>query len=222
MISITFDDTKFQSRFARTIEQAKNPRAILMNAGREVGNQLKTHFQRRDNDNPNKMGGQRSHFWLAVSRSINGSGNVNDCVVSGNMVTISINHPAFAQKVFGGPIDPKEKGALTIPLTPAAYGKTVQDFPGSFLIHTLKGAFIVKLGENITVSGIISRAKRGEFKSQRATLNFLFKLVGHVDQAADPAALPDKTALETAILYRADRVLSRQLSGQSPAAEDAL
>jgi hypothetical protein len=210
MIAIQINSAGFQADFSKKIAATKNPVAMLLAAGREVGNQLKTYFQQKDADGPNKLGGQRTHFWLAVARTVN-NGN-DDPTLAGNTVTVTINHPAFAQKVFGGRIIPKEKKALTIPLTPAAYGKTVADFPGSFLIRTLKGAFIVMLGENITVSGIISRAKRGEARRQRATLNFLFKLVPYVDQEADPTSLPPQSDLEAAILARAEAVLNREMT----------
>lgn len=212
MIAIQINAAAFQAEFDKKISLVKNPAVMLLAAGREVGNRLKKHFQEKEMTNANRLGGRRQHFWLAVARTINGAGNTEAPKVSGNTVTVSINDPRFAQKVYGGRIIPKEKQALTIPLTPEAYGKTVQDFPGAFLLKTPKAAYIVKLGENITVTGMISRAKRGEFKGKRASLNFLFKLVPFVDQDADPTALPPKTELEAAILMRAQKVLDNEIS----------
>lgn len=213
-MTLLINDAGFQVEFRAKIAKAKNPVAMLRNVGREVGNQLNAHFQMKNDTNPNKLGGRRTNFWLAVSKTIN-NGNLNNPQVSGNTVTVTINDPKFPQKVFGGRIVAKAAKALTIPLTPEAYGKTAGDFPGAFLIKTMKGAYIVKVGENITVSGMVSKAKRGEFKGRRAGLNFLFKLVPFVDQDADPTALPPQSQLAQAALARAQAGLDAEMKNPS-------
>jgi hypothetical protein len=197
MIALAFDDVKFNVEFSRKIAAAKNPTAILLNSGREVANQLKKHFRAKDRSGANKMSERRSHFWLAVSRT------VQNPELSGNTVSVAINDPRFAQKVFGGPIVAKEAEALTIPEEERAYGRTTQTFEAEtglklFLIRTGKGAF-----EN-AVLAVKDDSGRG------FTVEYL--LTKSVDQKADTDALPNKTALETAILARAQKVLDRQMS----------
>ncbi|HEY5079418.1 MAG TPA: hypothetical protein VII43_06205, partial [Opitutaceae bacterium] len=42
---------------------------------------------------------------------------------------ISITQTGFRQRLFGGPIDPKEAKMLTIPASPEAYGHRASEFP---------------------------------------------------------------------------------------------
>lgn len=194
MITLTFDDKKFQVEFGRKIGAAKNPRAVLLGSGRELANQLKKHFREKDKTGANKLSERRSHFWLAVRDS------VQNPELSGNTVTVTINHPAFAQKVFGGTISAKEAGALTIPVEEKAYGRTAQTFEREtglklFLIKTGKGSF-----EN-AVLAVKDDSGKG------FTVEYI--LTKSVTQKADTDALPEKTELERAILVRAQRVLDR-------------
>ena len=203
MITLAFNDTKFQVRFGSMVESAKNPRAILMNSGREVGSQLKKHFRAKDRTNANTLApDRRSHFWLAVAQMVQ-----NPQLESATTVSVSINHPAFAQKLFGGTITAKEAGALTIPVEERAYGRTVLTFEQEtglklFLIRSGQGNFENALlavkddsGKGFTVEYVLTKS---------------------VTQSADPTALPDKTMLEQAILARAQRVLDRQTQQDNP------
>jgi hypothetical protein len=204
VITLAFNDTRFQSKLGSVISQAKNPRALLLNAGREVGNQLKKHFQQRDRDDANHLSARRSHFWLAVSRT------VQKPVVSGYTVTVVINDPRFAQKVFGGKIVAKEAGALTIPVEERAYDRTTQVFEAEtglklFLIKSGKGAF-----QNALLA-VKDDSARG------FTVEYL--LTPSVNQPADADALPFKPLLEQAILASAQRVLDLQIAAENPPAE---
>ena len=203
MISLAFNDTKFQAKFGSVIQQARNPRAILLNAGHEVGNRLKSHFRMRDRNSANPLSERRSHFWLAVSRTVQ-----NPELEGSNTVSVSINHPAFAQKVFGGTIRAKiADPALTIPVEERAYGRTAATFEQEtglklFLIKTGKGAF-----QNAVLAVKDDGAKG-------FTVEYI--LTKSVTQQADPEALPDKTMLERAILARSQRVLDQQNAEDNP------
>lgn len=196
MITLTFNDAKFQANFSAIIAKSRRPERILRAAGREVANQLKRHFRKKDRNEPNQLSPRRSHFWLAVARS------VQNPVLNGNLsVTVSINDPRFAQKVFGGPIRAKLAGALTIPVEERAYGRSARTFEADtglklILIRTGHGAFenavlAVKEGKGLTVEYILTKS---------------------VTQPADTDALPDKTLLERAIIARADAVFQSETS----------
>jgi hypothetical protein len=202
MITLSFNNAKFKAKFNRRIADVKNPRTILMAAGREVGSQLKTHFRTKDKTEPNQLSERRSHFWLAVART------VQNPEIAGTTVSVTINHPAFAQKVFGGRIVAKAAGALTIPVEERAYGRTTQTFEQEtglklFLLRTGKGKF-----EN-AVLAVKDKDAKG------FTVEYL--LTKSVIQKADTDALPDKTMLERAILDRTQKVLDRQAAGNDPA-----
>jgi hypothetical protein len=122
-------------------------------------------------------------------------------------ISVSISDPRFAQKLFGGPITAKAAGALTIPVEEKAYGRTTSTFEREtglklFLIRSGKGAFQNALlavkdpdGRGFTVEYLLTKS---------------------VTQSADPEALPDKTALEQAILARSQRILDRQIAKENP------
>jgi hypothetical protein len=125
----------------------------------------------------NKRGWPSTHFWADARRSTHWRPEGSDAVVVG------IAKIGVRQRYHGGHIAPVNKGALTIPLTPDAYGHVASDFPGLFLLKTKKGAYLVQHGEQFT-------AKGNEKRKQESSLKFLFKLVAGVDQEPDPNVLP--------------------------------
>ncbi len=198
MITIEFNDREFRANFDTKIKQARNPRTILSSSGRAVAALLRRHFNAKDDTEPNQLSERRSHFWKQVAKS------VQNPVVAGNAVTVSINDPRFAQKVYGGTIKAKAAGALTIPVEERAYGRTAYTFEGAtglklFLLRTGKSAFqkaVLAVKEN---------------NAKGFTVEYI--LTPEVDQKADPDALPPKSALEAAILAAAQKALDKQIAG---------
>lgn len=134
----------------------------------------------------NKRGWPTTNFWQRAARSTSWS------VVDGGAL-VSVNQIGVRQRYHGGPISPVKKRALTIPISPKAYGKTASDFPDAFLLKTKKGAFIVQHGEQVSEkSGKVKSRKGRGFAAKRVTafLEFLFKLSGGVFQKPDPGVLP--------------------------------
>ena len=203
MITFTFQDAKFQAEFSRKISVVKNPRSMLLNAGREVSRRLKAHFRERDKSDANQLSERRSHFWLAVSRTVQ-----NPVLEGANTVTVSINDPRFAQKVFGGKIVAKAAGALTIPVEERAYDRTTAVFEQ----ETGLKLFLLKAGG--TASNSLENALLAVKEDGHITVEYL--LTKSVDQKADPEALPDKTTLQRAILARSQRMLDQQMAAANP------
>jgi len=100
MITVSVGMEDFRVQFGETIQQVGRPRALLAAVGRTAAKRLRAHFFEKNNTEPNKLGGKRSEFWKRVAES------VHDAIVDdgSNTVSVSINHTAIAQKVFGGPI----------------------------------------------------------------------------------------------------------------------
>ncbi len=196
MITFTFQDTAFQRDFKERIEKTKNPAGMLKVVGRELANQLKRYYQRKDTTSANSLSDRRSHFWLAVSRTVQ-----NPELAGTSSVSVSITHPAIAQKVFGGTITAKRAGFLTIPVEEQAYGRTAATFEHEtglklFLVVTGKGEFqhavlAVKAGGGIQVEYVLKHS---------------------VTQSADSTALPPKSFLEAAIISRADKYIAREVA----------
>ncbi|HTB86027.1 MAG TPA: hypothetical protein VK742_20445 [Candidatus Sulfotelmatobacter sp.] len=139
----------------------------------------------------NKKGWPSTGFWESASRA-------TTATATGGAVEISINKLGVRQRVLGGHIGPVNAKALAIPISPVSYGHLPREFPGLFIINTPKGGYLVQYGETTTTNAKgatrthgIGHAGGGNSQSrQRATLNFLFKLVAGVDQAPDPTAVP--------------------------------
>ena len=192
MIAITYNDAGLVHALTSLRETARNPRQMMMAVGREVANQLKDHFQIRDANQPNKLGGEREHFWNQVRGSVQNP----EVDPTGLVASVAINDPRFAQKVFGGDITPKRAAALTIPQTPEAYGRTARTFVQEtgltlFLVKHDGHAFLATAAEN---HGIIVE----------------YILTPLVHQDPDPDALPRHELLEAAAVFRAQTVVDRQ------------
>jgi len=200
MIALDIQSTHAREHLQEVLRQAKRPRAIMAAAARACANRLKKHFRERERANPNKLGGRRTHFWLQVMRSVQAPVIIGD----GLEARISINHPAFAQKVFGGTIRAKRVKLLTIPVSPEAYGRTASTFEHETGLKLI----FMKQRDNIFL------AARAE--GQGFTIHYL--LTPKVDQQADPHALPPMTGpdgLETVTTAAADKALARQLKTPS-------
>ena len=117
MISISVNDHASPAlrQFAATV---KNPMPGLMVAGRAVVNLLRQHYRDKDRNQPNKLGGTRTHFWLQIGRSVHSPKQTG-----ASEVTVQISDPRFPQKVYGGVISVKNKPWLTIPMRSEAYGR---------------------------------------------------------------------------------------------------
>ena len=197
MITLQYNDSGTIERLQGLRAQAVNPRAMMAAVGREGANQLRRHFRQRDKT-PNKLGGKRQHFWLQVMRSV----QVPVVEADGRAVTLSINHPAFAQKVFGGTIRAQRAGALTIPVDPEAYGRTAAVFERETGLQLI---FIKSTNRAL----LCTRAQGSD------TLQVRYLLTPSVEQPGDPDALPamgEGSGFQAAILARAQAVVDRQLA----------
>lgn len=174
MIARTVIDFKDRATpdLARKIS-ALQPEKLARVVGPKLRVVTRDHLKR----NPrNKKGWPSTGFWEDAARSVTWE---SDAV----SVTIRINKLGVSQRYYGGVIQAVTAKFLTIPISAQAYGKTVADFPGSFLIRTPKGAYIVQYAGGNTA--------KGKFKKQNATLEFLFKLKRSVKQEENRSVIPD-------------------------------
>lgn len=198
------DDTGFKSKMKVILDAARRPRAILAAVGQEARNLLIAYFRKKDVEEPNKLGGDRQHFWLNVGRSVQRP-EVDE---AGGSVSISITDPRFAQKVFGGPIRAKRAKFLAIPLTKEAYGRSPRVFSAS------TGHPLFFLGNN-SGGGLFEHGL-----SDTGDLIQQYWLTPSVNQQADADALPDlspNSPFQQALLQRAETVLQRQLNSGAAA-----
>lgn len=196
MIAVSINDPGVRLKIRDLLTQAKRPRAVLAAMGREGQQQLKRHFRGKDRTESNRLGGKRTHFWRQVADSVQAP-----MVQGDTSVTISVNHPAIAQKVLGGTIRAKRAKMLTIPVSPEAYGRTASTFEHE---TGLKLIFL-KAGNNALL------ATRRSQDSKALQIEYI--LTPSVEQAPDPTALPDmKPASDfvRALIARGQAVVDRQ------------
>jgi len=197
MIDITLVDHDTAQDLGRIYDRVRNPVGMLKVVGRRASNELKTHFRSR-NSRPNKLGGRRSNFWRQVADSVG-----NPIYEGGDAlsrVRISINDPRFLQKVFGGTIRAKNADALTIPVDPLSYGRTVAVFQQTTGIQL----FLLK-----KKGGGISNLLAGFPNAKQFKVYYV--LVKEVDQDKDPEALPPRAKFNAAILDEGQQYLDREI-----------
>lgn len=175
---------------------AMEPRKVAAVSGPRLREKVRDHIKRLPR---NKKGWPSTGFWEDAARGTTWDAN-------NGSVSIKIKKLGFRQRYHGGVIRAVEAKALTIPISPQAYGKTAADFPGSFLLKTKKGAYLVRYAGGNT--------PKGKFKKQNSTLEFLFQLKVSVRQPEMPWIIPDATTLN-AVAFAALEEYFRQVKAKT-------
>lgn len=97
---------------AKVVRMLRNRTAFVKNWAQSTAKEARANAQAK--------GGRR--YWYELARSI----RVRS--VSENAADVSSDHTGAAIKQYGGVIKPKNKNALTIPITKEARGKTAAEF----------------------------------------------------------------------------------------------
>lgn len=175
------------------------PVALFKDCGRQLANDLREHFRRRNNDDPNKLGGPRTFFWSDVRNA------VQNPELDAGGISVTIAHLAFAQKLFGGPIVAKNVAALTIPLVPEAHGRTVKTYEE----ETGNRLFRIKSTKHPALANLLFALIDDKPVS-------IYALVQRVIQKPDPDALPPQAVLASRILAKAEQHLARVVAAGAP------
>ncbi|MDE2099109.1 MAG: hypothetical protein KGL39_17780 [Patescibacteria group bacterium] len=181
----------------KDLAQQLTPRRMAAAVGPACARLVATHLR---NLGTNKEGWPSTHFWARAARATHWDYDPQGAL-------ISISQIGVRQRWLGGEITAVNRRALTIPVSPVAYGHVAADFPGTFILKGKTGSFIAQrdqaaLGHE-SVSGYRSRARKmgGNSNSRlRARLNILFKLVKSVLQSPNPNVLPTADELRSTAL----------------------
>lgn len=193
--------------------QAKRPRALMAAASRGVANLFKSHLRLLDRTRPNKLGGKRTHLWNEFARSVNVSALTDASAV------VSISDPRAAQKHKGGVITAKRARFLTIPVDPAAYGRTARTLASELGIKL----FVLGTGDRAVLAGqdaSFTRTQRPGRKrvegpsNQPQGFKVYYALKASVTQLPDPpeGILPPDSEITVTALTHARNALMRQLN----------
>lgn len=175
--------------------RVENPLPGLMAAGRGVQNLLRTHYRQKHKDEPNKLGGKRTDYWLGVAHAVNQPTPAGD-----NAVMVSISHPSIKQKIYGGTITAKRSRFLTIPVDARAYGRSAATLEQSLGIKL----FVITGGGRAFLAGRMKEGRRG------MPLRVFYVLKKSVTQRPDATALPPKGEIEQTALERFGKWVTRQ------------
>jgi hypothetical protein len=171
-----------------------------MNAaiGKRGEAELREHFRER-NLEPNKRDWPKQEFWDRI-RSATALSSYDD-----EGATITINDPAFPQKVYGGEIKPKEGKYLTLPAIAAAAGRSPRTFSNlEPMIRWMNGTRrAIALVERQATQLVYSRTRKDGTqvvkKGAQVGGTVFYWLVLSVRQQRDPRALPDRAKFERAL-----------------------
>lgn len=161
---------------------------------------IRARFARLNAERPNKLGGPRTNFWSAVSRSTNHTSQRGS-------VEINISHLGFRQRLEGGWIRPKAgKKYLTIPAVAEAHGKRASEF------SNLRFGFSENKYGNLQPALVEASATNLKFGrkrkdgSRKTTVTgssggrAIFFLSKQVFQPADPSVLPTEPEILAAAI----------------------
>lgn len=202
MIALRLDGDALTAELAGFAEHLQRPSGLARVLGLELRNRLKSHFIAKDKAEPNQLRGERTHYWRAVSQSVSQD---PDVAADGRSVSVSITHPTFAQKLYGGVIVPKEKKFLALPASPQAHGVATKDFEAK----TGRTLFVLRLG------GTKSNSFRSLLLASRVAggVQVEYVLRRSVTQKPTPGALPPTPELEAALRDRAQSWADNQKPG---------
>ena len=187
-IDITFPDPEKLPAIFNLARGLRRPDTLMV-MGRAVATLLRKHFTELDKDRPNKLGGERTHFWGKARRSVQ-----QPELVSGDAAKVSITAIGVAQRYYGGDIVPHTAKALTIPVHPSAYGHRAREFDDLEYIPSKSGKSLAILA-------------RPNSASAHGIGEVYYVLVRRVHQKADPTVLPTETEIDEAALNAGETYL---------------
>ena len=184
------------SRLREIAAQLGNPVALYKDARRRLANDLRKHFAQLDASQTNRLGGKRTHFWLDVRPA-----TLNpEFDASGQGVSVTIAHLAFAQKLYGGTIVAKNAKALTIPLHPLAHGRRASVFEEETGHKLFRGK-----SKKPNIARLL-------FAEIDGNLIPIYALATTLTEDADPRAPPPIADLRAGAVESAEKHLARLLA----------
>ena len=155
---------------------------------------------------PNKNNWPTTHFYKKYAPNVKWFPRPDGVCIAIPPAIIHGREAGLGLRVYGGMIAPRRVSMLAIPISPVSYGHVPGDFPGLFLLKTLKGAYLCQKAEyegpGIKRQKGVKRGLLGGNSGRRlkAEINFLFKLQASVTQAGDRDVLPSDDEYQAAAI----------------------
>jgi hypothetical protein len=165
---------------------------------------VKEHLFALDSARPNRLRGNRKHFYSQAAKSTHYT-----LVPDGAL--ISISQIGAAQRYFGGTIKPVKAKCLTIPACAEAYGKRAREFNSLRYVQFGRGSGAKKALVEAAASMIHITKKRKQVKHDASILGtkVYYWLVPSVVQQPDPTFLPAWEVLAAAIMDKCENYFAR-------------
>jgi hypothetical protein len=168
-------------------------RKLNAQIGRRVGELFKERFFQLDKERPNKLGGERTHFYADAAKAVSSEGNANEAIVT-------VAQQGIRQRIEGGTIRPIKGKYLTIPARAEAYGHTAREFKNLRFVKTSRGGMLVDVDVQRVSFG---RARKdGTRKVTPGAVQgggAMFWLVPSVTQSGDRTILPRRDEVERVV-----------------------
>lgn len=190
---IRLDKDSVTPELRRLIRAFSRPRSVFAAGAKAVQKAIIDHLVQLQ-ARGNKRGWPSQKFFAGGPDSVRK--HVGIASLSDSGAVVSIADPRFYHRITGGPVSPKRRKALAIPLTAQAYaasgkGSLRESIPGLVVVKTAKGAWLALPTDN-----------RGKGKDQ---LRFLFRLLPRVTHRPHPEDLPDQAAIADAAMSAMSR-----------------
>lgn len=186
--TFTVDVRDASKAILATAEARMSPRVVNKIIGRAGQTFVRKHFYDLDAKRPNRMGGDRTHFYGGAARSTTFAATADGAV-------ISVNQTGVRQRILGGPILPTKSKYLTIPARAEAYGKRAREF------NNLK---VVRFGNVLALveadATKLRKTKKGFRAAGETGGGVMYWLVPKVAQKADPSVMPNLESLRVFVL----------------------
>ncbi len=176
----------------RQLQQTLASGEIENAIGRGASNFIQRYMFKTNSQRPNSIGGPRTNFYAACARSVSYTHRPGQA-------EITIGQLGFRQRLEGGEILPRKSQYLTIPASPAAYGKRAREM-------NLRFAFAMN-SYGAMQPALIFNAQGKKRSKQPAQNTVMFWLTKRVNQKADPSVLPPEADIINAGIRGADEYL---------------
>lgn len=202
----TIDIRDLATPILRNLPAAINSQRMAAVIGQAVANTVRGHLFRLDGERPNKLGGDRTHFY-------SGAAKATSYTAEPGQATVNINAVGFRQRLEGGVIRPVKGKFLTIPATAEAHGRRASEFNNlRFAVLGGHPALIEAQATTLKIGGKRKDGSRNISGASTSTgLKVFFWLARSVNQQPDPTVLPPDSEMVDAAVTAANLAISQSL-----------
>ena len=179
----------------RELREGLDPENLMPIFGRSVANAVRANFDDLESSRPNKLGGERQHYY-------SGARSATTFTTSGDTATVMIAQVGMRLRYYGGTVEAGRNVSsftgqptkyLTIPATAEAYGHRASDFPDLKMLWGHAGPYALARVEQGSIATVTTRG------ASTQDTEIMFWLTPSVDIPEDKTMLPSNDAMSEAV-----------------------